>query len=65
MRNLSSVAYPSLSAQEREALHPVAEGHAPREIGARLDMPEESLYRLVAWVLDEVEPARPFTSTMS
>lgn len=57
MRNLPSVGLPALSVQEQHALRLVADGLSPREIAARLDLPEESLYRLVAWVLDEVEPA--------
>lgn len=56
MRNLSSVGHPSLTAEEQEALRLVADGLGPRDIASRLGMSEESLYRLVTWVLDELEP---------
>jgi DNA-binding CsgD family transcriptional regulator len=57
MRSLSSVGLPSMSEPEQDAIRLVAEGVAPREIAARLGVPEESVYRLVARVLDELEPA--------
>jgi len=46
-----------MTVRERQAIQMVAEGVSPREIATRLDVPEESVYRLVAWVLDEVEPS--------
>jgi len=35
----------------------VADGLSPREIAERLSVDEDELYRLVAWVLDELQPA--------
>lgn len=46
-----------LSDLEQRVLAHVAEGLSPKEIAARVDMPEGELYRLVARVLDELEPA--------
>jgi DNA-binding CsgD family transcriptional regulator len=57
MHSLSSVVLPTLTMSEQHAIRLVADGLSPREIAARLDVSEESLYRLVAWVLEEVEPA--------
>lgn len=57
MRRLPQVGLASLSERDRDALRLVADGLGPREIAARLDVPEEAVYRLVTWVLDEVEPA--------
>lgn len=57
MRSLPSAVLPTLTVREQQAIRLVADGLSPREIAARLDVSEESLYRLVAWVLDEVEPA--------
>lgn len=57
MRTLPQVGLASLSDRDRDTLRLVADGLGPREIASRLDVPEESVYRLVAWVLDEVEPA--------
>ena len=47
-----------MSEPEQDAIRLVAEGVGPGEIATRLDVPEESVHRLVAWVLDELEPAR-------
>lgn len=57
MRRLPQVGLGSLSDRDRDALRLVAGGLGPREIASRLDVPEEAVYRLVTWVLDEVEPA--------
>lgn len=46
-----------LTEQEQHALRLVAEGVAPREVAERVEISEVALYRLVAWVLDELEPA--------
>ena len=57
LRSLPSVGLPDMTVREREAIRMVADGASPREIATRLDVREESVYRLVAWVLDELEPA--------
>lgn len=57
MRRLPLAGLEPLSTQERDALRLVADGLAPTEIAARLSVPEDAVYRLVAWVLDEVDPA--------
>ncbi len=59
MRSLPSALaeIPRLTEPEQRMLTLVAEGLSPREIAERLEMPEDALYRLVAWVLDEIEPA--------
>lgn len=57
MRRLRLAGVGPLSTQERDALRLVADGLGPKEIAARLNVPEDAVYRLVAWVLDEVEPA--------
>jgi DNA-binding CsgD family transcriptional regulator len=46
-----------LSAVERRVLGYVADGLSPKEIAERVEISEDELYRLVAWVLDELEPA--------
>ena len=53
-----------LSEAEQQVLGYVAEGLSPKEIAERIDMSEDELYRLVAWVLDELEPA-PDGETMA
>jgi len=64
MRTLPSAAASlELSAVEEQVLAYVAEGLAPKEIPQRVDVPEDELYRLIAWVLDELEPA-PGADTM-
>ena len=64
MRTLpSAAANLQLTELEQRVLAYVAEGRAPKEIAERLNMPEDELYRLVAWVLDEIEPA-PAGDTM-
>jgi hypothetical protein len=58
MRNLPSAAgCLELADVGQQVLAYVAEGLAPNEISERVDVPEDELYRLVAWVLDELEPA--------
>ena len=58
MRTLPSAAASlELSDVEQQVLAYIAEGLAPKEISERVDVPEDELYRLVAWVLDELEPA--------
>ena len=58
MRTLPSAAAGlELTDVEQQVLAYVAEGLAPKEISQRVDVPEDELYRLVAWVLDELEPA--------
>jgi DNA-binding CsgD family transcriptional regulator len=59
IRELPSAAtdLPGLTQRDRHILRLVAGGWSPREIAERLQVSEESLYRLVAWVLEEVEPA--------
>ena len=64
MRTLPSAAAGlELTDVEQQVLAYVAEGLAPKEISQRVDMPEDELYRLIAWVLDELEPA-PGAKTM-
>ena len=64
MRTLPSAAAGlELTDAEQQVLAYVAEGLAPKEISQRVDMPEDELYRLIAWVLDELEPA-PGAKTM-
>lgn len=53
-----------LTEQERLALRYVGEGLSPREISDRVEVSEQELYRLVAWALDELEPA-PDGQTMA
>jgi hypothetical protein len=50
--------------QDQRALRYVGKGLSPREIADRLKVDEEALYRLVAWMLDELEPA-PGGQTMA
>ena len=59
MRSLPAVftGIPGLTEQERGALRLVADGISPREITRKIDISEDALYRLVAFVLDEIEPA--------
>lgn len=58
MRTLPSAAAGlELTRIEQEALALVAQGMSPKEIASRVDLPEDELYRLVAWVLDELAPA--------
>jgi hypothetical protein len=59
----SAAARLELTNVEQQVLAYVAEGLAPTEISQRVDMPEAGLYRLIAWVLDELEPA-PGAETM-
>jgi DNA-binding CsgD family transcriptional regulator len=53
-----------LSEDEQRVLVYVADGLSPREIAERVQISEDELYRLVAWVLDELEPA-PNGDTMA
>lgn len=46
-----------LSDLERDVLGYVADGLSPKEIAERVEISEDELYRLVAWVLDELQPA--------
>lgn len=66
MRSLPSAAaeLTELTEQERQALRLVGEGLSPRQVAERLALSEDALYRLVAWALDELEPA-PAGETMS
>jgi DNA-binding CsgD family transcriptional regulator len=66
MRSLPSAArtLSGLTERERVVLRDVGEGLSPRDISERLEISEEDLYRLVAWVLDELEPA-PRGETMT
>jgi len=59
MRSLpaAATALSELTEQDRLVLRYVADGLSPREIAERMDLSEEQLYRLVVWVLDELEPA--------
>lgn len=53
-----------LTDTEQEALGYVASGLSPRDIAERTAIGEDELYRLVAWVLDELQPA-PDGETMA
>jgi hypothetical protein len=53
----SAAASLELTDVEQRVLVYVAEGLAPKEISQRVDVPENELYRLIAWVLDKLEPA--------
>jgi|GEM_PF-3324064 len=53
----AAAALPQLTETERRVLGHVADGGSPREIAAGLSVGEDELYRLVAWVLDELQPA--------
>lgn len=64
MRDLEVAALPTLTPVEAQVLRLVVEGVGPREISARLGLPEDGLYRLVGWALDEIEPA-PAGMTMA
>ncbi|UTI62286.1 helix-turn-helix domain-containing protein [Paraconexibacter antarcticus] len=57
MRKLEPSRLTSLTSVEAEALRLVVDGASPRDIAERLRIPEDALYRLVTWALDEVEPA--------
>ena len=58
MRTLPSAAASlELTDVEQQMLVFVADGLAPKEISQRVDVPEDELYRLITWVLDELEPA--------
>jgi hypothetical protein len=64
MRTLPSAAAGlELTDVEQQVLAYVAAGLAPKEIAERIEMGEDELYRLVAWVLDELEPG-PAGDTM-
>jgi DNA-binding CsgD family transcriptional regulator len=66
MRSLPAAASEvlDLSEVEQQVLAYVAEGLSPKEIAERGEISEDELYRLVAWVLDELEPA-PNGETMA
>jgi DNA-binding CsgD family transcriptional regulator len=53
-----------LSDRERAVLRLVAEGLGAREIAQRLDIAAAEVYRFVAWIIDELQPA-PNGETMS
>lgn len=53
----AAAALSELTEAERTVLGYIADGLSPREIAERLDVNEDELYRLVAWVLDELQPA--------
>jgi DNA-binding CsgD family transcriptional regulator len=59
MRTLPAAAaeLSGLSEADRTMLGDVAAGLSPREIAERHQVNEDRLYRLVAWVLDELAPA--------
>ena len=64
MRTLPSAAASlELTNVEQQVLAHVAEGLAPKEISQRVDVSVDELYRLIAWVLDELKPA-PGADTM-
>ena len=59
MRTLPSAAaaLSELTDAERTALTDIADGLSPKEVAKRTGIEEDELYRLVAWVLDELQPA--------
>jgi hypothetical protein len=46
-----------LSERDQAILRDVAGGLSPKEIAERIDIPEDELYRFIAWVLEEIQPA--------
>jgi CheY-like chemotaxis protein len=54
----------SLSEDEEAALRYVGQGMPPADVAHRVDLTEEDLYRLVAWVLEELPPG-PAGRTMA
>lgn len=52
-----------LSERDQEVLRDVAEGLSPKEIAEHFNIPEDELYRFIAWVLEEIQPA-PNSDTM-
>jgi CheY-like chemotaxis protein len=54
----------SLNEDEETALRYVGQGMSPAEVAHRVDLTEEDLYRLIAWVLEELPPG-PAGRTMS
>ncbi|HWY89973.1 MAG TPA: hypothetical protein VNY31_04815 [Solirubrobacteraceae bacterium] len=46
-----------LSERDQAVLRDVAGGLSPKEIAERIDIPEDELYRFIAWVLEEIQPA--------
>lgn len=64
LRNLDAAGLQPLTPTEAEVLRAVADGASPKEISARVGFPEDALYRLVSWAIDEVEPA-PAGMTMA
>lgn len=64
IRTLDAAGLQTLTPTEAEVLRAIADGASPREISVRVGMPEDALYRLVSWAIDEVEPA-PSGMTMA
>ncbi|MGE4425207.1 MAG: helix-turn-helix domain-containing protein [Solirubrobacteraceae bacterium] len=56
MRELAVAELPPLAPVEERALRLVAEGLAPRDVATRVGLPEDAVYRLVGWALEEIEP---------
>lgn len=46
-----------LSERDQAILRHVAGGLSPKEIAERIDIPEDELYRFIACVLEEIQPA--------
>ncbi len=59
MRALPTVAAALTDLSERDwaILRDVADGLSPKEIAERIGIPEDVLYRFIAWVLEEIQPA--------
>jgi hypothetical protein len=59
MRGLptAAAALTDLSERDQAILRDVAGGLSPKEIAERIGIPEDSLYRFIAWVLEEIQPA--------
>jgi hypothetical protein len=58
MRALPTVAAALIDLSERDQaiLRNVADGLSPKEIAECIDIPEDELYRFIAWVLEEIQP---------
>jgi FixJ family two-component response regulator len=53
----AAAALTDLSERDQAILRDVAGGLSPKEIAERIGIPEDALYRFIAWVLEEIQPA--------
>ncbi len=59
----AAAALTDLSERDQAILRDVAGGLSPKEIAERIGIPEDALYRFIAWVLEEIQPG-PNDDTM-